>query len=67
MFYYINYYYAFVVDDIIFVRDNQWLAVHYNARRRGKEPLRSAFKSVNARLAVDYPAYYKVIWSFPKL
>ncbi len=35
----------------------------FNARRGGKEwlPLRSALKSFNARLAVDYPAYSMVI------
>ncbi len=35
-----------------------------NVRREGKEPLdvqRSAFKSFNAQLAIDYPAYAMVI------
>ncbi len=47
----------------IYIRDNQRLRFTSG----GSLPPRHALKSFNTRLAVDYPAYSMVMWSFAKL
>ncbi len=53
------------------VRDNQRLALMHALEAKNRPdakrlPLRSAIKLFNAQLAVDYPAYSMVNWSFAK-